>query len=405
MLHWNMGRRVLAVLVACFLTVFVSYSIRYGYGVFLPEMLPALGISKTGAGAIFSSYFIAYTVLSPILGLMGDRYDARVIISLFTAILGIGTFLMAYASSVAEASLYFTLAGVGAAACWAPVMALAQRWSSDRRRGMTLSFIDTGSGLGIICSGAVVPLVVKACGWGAGWQILGALGLLVAVINFTVIRNRPALPSGPIPPAPEPPALEPLKKIYAKLLRDTRFWFIGLAYMLVSFSIIIPFTFLSTYAVEELAFSYTTAASLITVIGVAALAGKPLLGLLSDRVGRVRIIMLCTLLITLGSLGIAYAPDLPVLFASAAVFGVGEGAIWPMYAAAASDYFSKKIAGSVVGLWTLYLGIGSLLSPIIAGWLADTTSTLTWSFVLAAAAAGASLLLLLPVWRQPANPV
>ena len=75
-----------------------------------------------------------------------------------------------------------------------------------------------------------------------------------------------------------------------------------------------------------------------------------------------------------------------------------------MYAAAASDYFSKKLAGSVVGLWTVYLGIGSLLSPIIGGWLADTTGTLQWSFLLAMAAAVVSLLLLVPVWRQPANP-
>ena len=401
MLHWNMDRRVLA---ACFCTVFISYAIRYGYGIFVPEMLPALAISKTGAGLIYSSYFIAYTVLSPILGLMGDRYDTRVIISLFTAILGIGTFLMAYSSSVLEASLYFTLAGIGASACWAPVVALAQRWSSDKRRGTTLAFIDAGSALGAICSGAAVPLVVKAFGWGAGWMSLGSLGLLVAIINYTVIRNRPKERTGLVPSGAEQPTIEPLTKIYAKLLRDTRFWLFGLANLLISFSIIIPFTFVSTYAVQELALSYTTAASLITVIGITALAGKLLLGPLSDRVGRIRIIMLCMILIAIGSLGMAYAPDALILFIATAIFGIGEGAIWTMYAAAASDYFSKKLAGSIVGLWTVYLGIGSLLSPIIAGWIADTTDTLMWSFLLGTAAAAVSLILLLPIWRQPLNP-
>ncbi|MBN1177385.1 MAG: MFS transporter [Dehalococcoidales bacterium] len=398
-----MDKRVLAVLAACFGTVFVSYAIRYGYGIFLPEMLPALGITKTGAGLIYSSYFIAYTILSPILGLLGDRYDTRVIISVFTAILGIGTFLMAYSSSVAEASLYFTLTGIGASACWAPVIALAQRWSSDKRRGITLGFIDAGSALGAICSGALVPLAVNAFGWGAGWMSLGSLGLLIAVINYTVIRNRPMEPGSQITSQPEP-ATEPLTKIYAKLMRDTRFWLFGLAYLLVSFSIIIPFTFVSTYAVEELTLSYTTAASLITVIGVTALVGKPLLGALSDRVGRIRMILLCMILIAAGCLGMAYATGALILFAAAAVFGVGEGAIWTLYAAAASDYFPKKHTGSIVGLWTVYLGIGSLLSPIIGGWLADSTGTLQWSFLLAAAAAVVSLILLVPVWRQPTRP-
>ncbi len=76
-----------------------------------------------------------------------------------------------------------------------------------------------------------------------------------------------------------------------------------------------------------------------------------------------------------------------------------DGAVWALYAAAASDYFAKSIAGSIIGLWTLYLGIGSILSPVIAGWIADTTGTLGWSFVLAMAGAIVSLLLLVPVWR------
>ena len=62
-----------AVLTACFSTVFISYAVRYGYGILLPKMLPTLEISKTEAGAIYSSFFIAYTVASPVLGLLGGR--------------------------------------------------------------------------------------------------------------------------------------------------------------------------------------------------------------------------------------------------------------------------------------------------------------------------------------------
>ena len=82
------------------------------------------------------------------------------------------------------------------------------------------------------------------------------------------------------------------------------------------------------------------------------------------------------------------------------IFGLGYGAVWSMYAASASDYFSKESAGSIVGLWTLYLGVGSTISPVIAGWIADTTGTFAWSFVLAAAGAAISFLLLVPVWRK-----
>ncbi|GAG60257.1 unnamed protein product, partial [marine sediment metagenome] len=66
----------------------------------LPEMLPSLGISKAEAGVIFASYFVAYTVFSPVLGLLADRYNVRVLLTLFAVILGAGAFLMTYSSSL-----------------------------------------------------------------------------------------------------------------------------------------------------------------------------------------------------------------------------------------------------------------------------------------------------------------
>jgi MFS family permease len=74
-----------------------------------------------------------------------------------------------------------------------------------------------------------------------------------------------------------------------------------------------------------------------------------------------------------------------------------------MYAAIASDYFSKEVAGGIIGLWTLLLGVGSLISPIIAGWLADTTGTLVWSFFLAMTGGVLSLILLIIAWRKSAS--
>jgi OFA family oxalate/formate antiporter-like MFS transporter len=397
-----MNRR-LAVLVACFCTIFTSYAVRYGYGILLPEMLPSLAISKTEAGVIYASFFIAYTVLSPFLGLLADRYNVRLLLTLFVAVFATGTFLMAYSSTIVQASLFFILAGIGSAVCWAPTMALAQRWTSDKHRGKTLAFIDVGSALGIVGTSTAVPLIVTAHDWRAGWMSLGILGFAVTALNFIAVRNRPQEQSEIREKNPGPQAARPVSTMYAGLLRDSRFWLIGLAYLLTGFSIIIPFTFLSTYAFQELSFSYEASTRLITVIGIGAIIGKITLGPLSDRIGRIKVMMLCALLITGGSLGMAYGKGVG-LIVMIAVFSLGYGTAWSMYAAAASDYFSKESSGSIVGLWTVYLGVGSIISPIFAGWIADTTGTLSWSFVLAAAGGMISLLLLIPMWRAaPVN--
>jgi OFA family oxalate/formate antiporter-like MFS transporter len=154
-----MSKRAVAIIIAGFLTLFASFAIRYGYGLLLPQMLPSLAISKTEAGIIYSSYFIAYTVFSPILGLLVDRSDARLLLTFFVALLGIGALLMSFASSVINASLFFALAGIGHSACWVPFVTVVQRWVSERRRGTALAIVDLGSGTGTAVWSILIPLI------------------------------------------------------------------------------------------------------------------------------------------------------------------------------------------------------------------------------------------------------
>ncbi len=394
-----MTGRALAVIIAAFFSVFTAFAVRYSYGMLLPEMLPSLEISKTEAGVIFSSYFIAYTIVSPIIGLLADRYNVRVIVTLFAAALGVGTLLMSFSSSVVNASLFFIITGIGHSALWVPFIAIIQRWVSDSRRGTALAFADVGSASGIIVWSVVIPLIVSGYGWRVGWLSLGISGLLLAVVNFILVRDPPSGITTTLQPASGQPTREPIKKTYAKLMRNSTFWVLGISYMLVGAAIIIPFTFLSTYAVQGLHLPYGTATRLITTIAVVAIAGKLLFGPISDRLGRIKITMLCVALITIGTLGIAISEGIFPVFMFTAVFGLGYGAVWALYAAAASDYFPRELTGSIVGLWTLYLGVGSIAAPVISGWTIDTAGTFTWAFVISTGCALVSLLLLLPVMR------
>lgn len=390
----------MAVFSAGFFTVLAAYSIRYSYGTLLPEMLPDLRITKAQAGSIYASYFFAYTLFSPIIGRLADRYDTRLLISVFMAIMGLGTFLMQFAGSLWQASVFFGITGLGCAACWAPVMALTQRWTSAAKRGLSLALIDAGSTIGVMAAGALIPLLVSVADWHLGWRVLGIFGLLLAAANYFLIRDRPA----PGPPAqlskePSRRGQAPGHIKYRQLLSDRRFWSIGIAYLLVGVSIQIPFSFLSTYAVQELHTSYGTATRLITAIGVAGLVGKVALGPLSDRIGRIKVMMLSSFLIMIGCVGVAFSQNW-LLVAVTCIFGVGYGACWSMYAACAADYFSKEASGSIIGLWTVYLGVGLIASPVIAGWTADRSGTLKWGFIIAATAALGTMMALVPLYRK-----
>jgi len=393
------GRRTY-VLSICFFAIFEGFAVRYSYGILLPEMLPALAISKAEAGAIFCSFFLAYTAFSPIVGLLADKMSIRKVLTISLIILGAGSSLMAHASSLKLGILFFGLAGIGASSCWSPVMALAQRWIGDRgRKGMILAVITAGGASGTLVSSLVMPALVGKYSWRAGWSFLGALAFVLAFVCAFVVVDRPDKESKKHSKNPESGKHDRsfFRQVLRNSLNNSRFWLIGGSYLLIVFSVLIPFTFLSTYAVQEFKLPYKDAVRLITIIAISSIIGRFVLSSLSDSLGRIRVLIFSCILITCGILGIVFQESYNQLRLFVFIFGCGHGALWPLYAACASDYFPKDYTGSILGAWTLLGGIGSITCPVIVGSLVDHTGTFAWAFILGGGIAAISIILLLPL--------
>jgi MFS family permease len=395
-----MPKRVVAIITAGFFTLFAAFAIRYSYGLILPYMLSALKISKAEAGVIFSSYFIAATMLSPLIGILIDRFDARIILSVFVAILGAGGCLMSISSSLVQASIFFAITGIGHSACWVAVVAVLMRWVSPKRRGIAVSVVDLGTTAGIGCWSILVPIIIRNHNWRTVWVSLGVTALVVAAMNFFLIKSRPETEAGKPDPVNAQKAEVSTHGSYHEIFRDVRFYLIGSSYLFISFSVIIPFTFLITYATQRLMIPYASATRLLLVMAVAGSIGKLILAHISDRTGRIRIMMLCGLLTASGSLGMAYARELSLLCIFSALFGIGYGTLWAVYAASARDLFPGNYSGSIIGLWTLFHGVGSIIAPVLSGWTIDASGSYHYAFILAASASILSLLLLLPVRKR-----
>ena len=344
---------------------------------------------------IYAAYFAAYTVCSPALGFMSDRYNVRILLTLFSAILACGALLMALAHSVVSACLFFTLSGIGHAACWAPVVALVQRWVNDKQRGTALAFVTLGSGMGIAVWSFLLPPIVRTFNWRGGWISMGLFGICVTALNYVLIRNPPNKDNSD--PAQRRPAPPLTAAGYGQLLGNWHLWAIGLSYWCVGFTVLVPYTFIGVYAREELLLSYAVSTQFIAIIAVTGLLGKLVLGILSDYLGRINVMVLCGILLGVGCWGVANVDGIAYKFGFAGIFGAGFGAVWPVYAAAAPDFFPKSEAGSVIGLWTVFLGVGSIVSPIVCGWIIDLTGSFIWAFNLGLIGGGLIVLFLLPM--------
>jgi MFS family permease len=130
------------------------------------------------------------------------------------------------------------------------------------------------------------------------------------------------------------------------------------------------------------------AASVVSVVGLASIAGKIGGGWLSDRMER-ELVYVSGVAVMAASAGVLLAlgaaPSPMGAYGFAVLLGVGYSATATLTPAMVSDRFSGRHFGAIVGIGLLGAAVGSALGPWLAGWLYDRTASYTTAFVIAGA--------------------
>ena len=122
------------------------------------------------------------------------------------------------------------------------------------------------------------------------------------------------------------------------------------------------------------------------------------IGLLSDRVGRRRVIVGGILAFALGMFCVGVAQGLPLLLAGCLLFGAAGVATFPIGAALLGDVTTPGQRALAFGLYTTAMGGGFTIGPLLGGQLAERAGTGAAFIVgaIIALAAGALAFLILP---------
>jgi MFS family permease len=378
------------------LVLFVVYGLQFSFGEFRLAATEDEGWSQTSLSAIFAVYIALYSALSAVSGAATDRWGPRRTVAIGSVLLCGGYLLMASADGLGLVVLALAvIAPIGMSCSWVPVNATAVRWFT-RRRGIASAIVTAGGSAGNIVGPPVAAWLIVSSGWRTALAVMAIGGLVLLLIAAALLVRSPEEvglhPDGD----PAPPAIEAVTtdRTAAEASRTRTFWLLLVMYACTFIVIFTPFVHGTAFAVG-LGVSRITAATVISSIGVGGIAGRLLVGWLSDRIDRRRAIVLALGLEAAAFATLAGAQGLGTLYPAAVAFGFGYGGSVAVFPALVADYFGRANAGAIVGRLFAIAGSTAAIGPYVAALLFDATGSYRAAFVIGAAFNGGALLLAL----------
>ncbi|MCA3309663.1 MAG: MFS transporter [Roseomonas sp.] len=349
------------VVLGAFLIQVVGFGAIYSSSAFSVEIAASLGMDRAHADLVMVLSLGGSFLVSAISGPMADRFGPRPLAAFGIILVASGLAIAALAQNAVTLFLgYGLLLGLGVGLANVPSIAAVQRWFLAKR-GLAAGLAGAGMAGGM----ALVPILkdlLSAIGdWRAIFLCCAALVALIGLAAALLLDGRPERHGlGPdgirLNPASAARPAEGVSLGQALGIRNFHYAIVGT--LLVSIPASAPLMLLVGSA-EAQGLSHHQAVGLLTLIGTGSLAGRLLLAIVADRLGR-RIIFLLTCF----ALGLAMffwvgARDAWSLAAFALIYGALQGGFMALLPAFVADGFGARAVGGLIG--AVYTGRGVAL--------------------------------------------
>jgi Arabinose efflux permease len=127
----------------------------------------------------------------------------------------------------------------------------------------------------------------------------------------------------------------------------------------------------------------TAAVILVPVLAIFNALGRVFAGFLSDKLGRIRAMMLVFFVQAINMFLFTFFTSVPVLMIGSAVAGIAYGAVFSLFPTTTAEFFGMKNLGVNYGMIFTGWGIAGVVGPILGGMVADKTGSYSYGYIVA----------------------
>ena len=338
----------------------------FPFGIFARAIGQEFHTGRARISLAFTLHNLMAAICIPLAGRLVDRYGARRVLLPFTFLLA----LILIASSVISNAIwelyvfYLLLGVVSGGAGVMPYTDVVSRWF-DRRRGLALSVMLLGMGLGAIILPSVAQQMVRAFGWRQSYSIFGLAILLIPLpIVAVFLKEKPEnmglLQDGSTEVQPAGAAPGTVGLTLREALQTAEFWTMVSALILVTASVHACFIHLPAILTDR-GSTAQTAAFVSSLLGLGLFLGRVGCGYLLDHFLAPRVAGLIFSGVALGVAILTTAHALWLTCVAALLVGLGIGAEVDIIGYLTSRYFGLRSFGEIFGwIWAVFSVSGGL---------------------------------------------
>jgi MFS family permease len=343
---------------------FYQYALRSAPSVMMPQLSEAFGLNTLGIASVVGLFYYGYSPFSLVAGAAMDRLGTRKVLPIACAVVGVGALLFATGSSGAASAGRVLQGAGGVFALVGAIYIATKNFPASRAAtlvGATQMFGMAGGSAGQFVVG---PMIGRGLAWDRFWIGMGIAGLgLSALLLILLPKEKPS----------EQPASSwrSMVKPFGVVFGNPQSILCGL----IAGLLFIPTTIFDMvwgvrYLQEAHGLDYASAVMRSAAVPFGWIIGCPLLGFISDRLGRRKPVIIGGAAILL--LSLAW-----ILFGSTGVFppyviglvaGIASGAAMLPYTVI-KEANPPQFGGTATGVINfLNFTFSALLGPVF-GWL------------------------------------
>jgi DHA1 family inner membrane transport protein len=343
-------------------------------------LIPLFKISPQQFSFIVSSYTFAAGIVGFSAAFFVDRFDRKKI--LLTGYTGfvLGTFACAFAPSYELLIAARILAGGFGGLISAQVLSIVADTFSFERRGRAMGILMMAFSFASAIGVPTGLTLAQSYGWHMPFIVIGSLGLIVIVLVFFFVPNMVAHIQVS---AEKPKPFDVIRNIMASS-NQKRALLLMIVLMLAHFSII---PFIAPFMEFNIGFTKDQVTMIYFSGGIASMISGPLVGMLSDKYGKLKVFTLFSMLAIFPIYMITNMPKIEyayVIAVTVAFFILAGGRIIPAQAIITSVVLPQQRGGFMSinsSLQQISTGVSALLAGFIVAKEETTGNLLNYHYV------------------------